>query len=174
MLTDSGERRRAWDRMHNEVDRMGRLVDELLTLARLDQRPELRLRNVDLSRPVRDAAADLRAQQPARPVTVRADGALLVRADESGLRQLLGNLVSNVRTHTPANGPVRLGAERTAEAVRLYVADEGPGLSREDATRIFDRFFRAGVGRRRRPGHGHRAGGGGGARGRGLGEYGPG
>ncbi|WP_443078185.1 ATP-binding protein [Streptomyces sp. SP17KL33] len=146
MLTDPAERRRAWDRMHNEVDRMGRLVDELLTLARLDQRPELCLGNVDLTRLVRDAAADLRAQQPDRPVTVRADGALLVRADESGLRQLLGNLVSNVRTHTPADVPVRLGVERTADVVRLYVADEGPGLSREDACRIFDRFFRAGGG----------------------------
>ncbi len=144
MLTDPDERRRAWDRMNNEVDRMGRLVDELLTLARLDQRPELRLRNVDVARLVRDAAADLRAQQPDRPVTVHADGTLLVRADESGLRQLLGNLVSNVRTHTPADVPVRLGVECAAAAVRLYVADEGPGLSQEDAARIFDRFFRAG------------------------------
>lgn len=146
MLTDPGERRRAWDRMNDEVDRMGRLVDELLTLARLDQRPELRLRNVDLTRLVRDAAADLRAQQPDRPVTVRADGVLLVRADESRLRQLLGNLVNNVRTHTPADVPVRLGVERSAGTVRLYVADEGPGLAEEDAARIFDRFFRAGGG----------------------------
>lgn len=146
MLTGPGERRRAWDRMSDEVDRMGRLVDELLTLARLDQRPELRLRNVDLTRLVRDAAADLRAQQPDRPVTVRADGVLLVRADESRLRQLLGNLVSNVRTHTPADVPVRLGVKRSAGTVRLYVADEGPGLAEEDAARIFDRFFRAGGG----------------------------
>lgn len=146
MLTDPDERRRAWDRMNNEVDRMGHLVDELLTLARLDQRPELRLRNIDLTRLVRDAAADLRAQQPDRPVTVGAEGTLLVRADESGLRQVLGNLVSNVRTHTPADVPVRLGVERVAGVVRLYVADEGPGLAEEDATRIFDRFFRAGGG----------------------------
>ncbi|MDX2913622.1 HAMP domain-containing sensor histidine kinase [Streptomyces griseiscabiei] len=146
MLTDPGERRRAWDRMNNEVDRMGHLVDELLTLARLDQRPELRLRNVDLTRLARDAAADLRAQQPERPVTVHADGTLLVRADESGLRQVLGNLVSNVRTHTPADVPVRIGVEREDGVVRLYVSDGGPGLCEEDAARVFDRFFRAGGG----------------------------
>ncbi|MEU8980081.1 HAMP domain-containing sensor histidine kinase [Streptomyces sp. NPDC048309] len=146
MLTDPVERRRAWDRMNAEADRMGRLVDELLTLARLDQRPELRFRNVDLSRLVRDAAEDLRAQQPGRPVTVGADGTLLVRADESGLRQVLGNLVGNVRTHTSAEVPVRLGLEREDGVVRLCVADQGPGLPEEDAARIFDRFFRAGGG----------------------------
>ncbi|KUO11984.1 sensor histidine kinase [Streptomyces sp. DSM 15324] len=146
MLREPEERRRAWDRMNGEVDRMGRLVDELLMLARLDQRPELRLRNVDVSRLVRDAAEDLRAQQPDRPVTVHADGALLVRADESGLRQVLGNLVANVRTHTPAEVPVRLGVERTDGIVRLSVRDEGPGLAAEDAARVFDRFFRAGGG----------------------------
>ncbi|MER6531585.1 HAMP domain-containing sensor histidine kinase [Streptomyces sp. NPDC001508] len=146
MLREPEERKRAWDRMNGEVDRMGRLVDELLTLARLDQRPELRLRNVDVSRLVRDAAQDLRAQQPDRPVTVTADGSVLVCADESGLRQVLGNLVANVRTHTPADVPVRLGVERADGLVRLCVADEGPGLAEEDATRVFDRFFRAGGG----------------------------
>ncbi|MFJ9892308.1 sensor histidine kinase [Streptomyces sp. NPDC091280] len=146
MLTEPDERRRAWDRMNAEADRMGRLVDELLTLARLDQRPELRIRNVDVSRLVRDAAEDLRVQQPERPVTVGADGSLLVRADESGLRQILGNLVTNVRTHTPADVPVRLGVEREDGIVRLCVADEGPGLEEDDAARMFDRFFRAGGG----------------------------
>ncbi|MET9383813.1 HAMP domain-containing sensor histidine kinase [Streptomyces sp. NPDC002928] len=146
MLREPAERKRAWDRMMAEADRMGHLVDELLTLARLDQQPELRLRNVDVSCLVRDAAEDLRAQQPGRPVTVGADGALLVHADESGLRQVLGNLVANVRTHTPADVPVRLGVERDDGVVRLCVADEGPGLTAEDAARIFDRFFRAGGG----------------------------
>ncbi|MFF3871877.1 sensor histidine kinase [Streptomyces sp. NPDC001978] len=146
MLREPVERKRAWDRMNGEVDRMGRLVDELLLLARLDQQPELRFRNVDVSRLVRDAADDLRVQQPDRPVTVTADGSLLVRADESGLRQVLGNLLANVRTHTPADVPVRLGVERADGVVRLCVADEGPGMAEDDAARIFDRFFRAGGG----------------------------
>ncbi|MFG2964198.1 ATP-binding protein [Streptomyces sp. NPDC048288] len=144
MLREPGERRRAWDRMHGEVDRMGRLVDELLLLARLDQRPEIRFQNVDVSRLVRDAAEDLRAQQPGRPVVVAAEGAVLVRADESGLRQVLGNLLANVRTHTPAEAGVTLGVERSDGVVRVCVADEGPGLAEEDAARIFDRFFRVG------------------------------
>ncbi|MFV8184086.1 ATP-binding protein [Streptomyces sp. AF1B] len=146
MLSDPDERKRAWERVLAETDRMGRLVDELLTLARLDQQPELRFRNVDLSRLVRDAAEDLRVQQPERPITVDADGTLLVRADESGLRKVLGNLLGNVRTHTPADVPVRLELTREDGHVRLCVADRGPGLSDEDAARVFDRFFRAGGG----------------------------
>ncbi|MEU9736271.1 HAMP domain-containing sensor histidine kinase [Streptomyces sp. NPDC048002] len=146
MLNDPDQRKRAWERVMAEADRMGRLVDELLCLARLDQQPELRFRNVDVSRLVRDAAEDLRVQQPDRPLTVAAEGALLVRADESGLRQVLGNLLTNVRVHTPAGAPVRIGVDRDDGVVRLCVADEGPGLDREDALRIFDRFFRAGGG----------------------------
>ncbi|GGR98557.1 two-component sensor histidine kinase [Streptomyces humidus] len=138
--------RRAWDRMNGEVDRMGRLVDELLTLARLDQQPELRLRNVDVCRLARDAAQDLRAQQPGRPVAVEADGAVLVWADESGLRQVLGNLMANVRTHTADDVPVRVGVRRVDGVVRLSVEDKGPGLGPQDAARVFDRFFRAGGG----------------------------
>ncbi|MBC2901407.1 sensor histidine kinase [Streptomyces cupreus] len=146
MLNDPDQRKRAWERVLAEADRMGRLVDELLCLARLDQQPELRFRNVDISRLVRDAAEDLRIQQPERPVTVTADGALLVRADESGLRQVLGNLVGNARTHTPVDAPVHLGVEREDGVVRVCVRDKGPGLAQEDAIRIFDRFFRAGGG----------------------------
>ncbi|MFD3624092.1 ATP-binding protein [Streptomyces sp. NPDC058698] len=147
MLREPTERKRAWDRMMAESDRMGRLVDELLVLARLDQRPELRLRNVDVCRLVREAAEDLRMQQPERPVTVDADGSVLVHADESGLRQVIGNLLGNVRTHTPADVPVRVVVVRADDgAVRLSVADDGPGLAAEDAARVFDRFFRAGGG----------------------------
>ncbi|CCK27936.1 phosphate regulon sensor kinase PhoR [Streptomyces davaonensis JCM 4913] len=146
MLNDPDQRKRAWERVMTEADRMGRLVDELLCLARLDQQPELRFRNVDVSRLVRDAAEDLRVQQPDRPVTVTAEGAVLLRADESGLRQVLGNLVTNVRTHTPADAPVHLEVRRQDGVVRLCVADEGPGLAEEDAARVFDRFFRAGGG----------------------------
>lgn len=113
MLSTEAEHARALARMTDEADRMARLVDELLTLARLDQRPVLRLRPVDLSRLVRDATDDLRAQQPDRPLDVSAAGAVLVQADESGLRQVIGNLLTNVRVHTPADAPVRVELGRS-------------------------------------------------------------
>ncbi|QIB43975.1 HAMP domain-containing histidine kinase [Streptomyces aureoverticillatus] len=146
MLREQEDRTRAWGRVHAETDRMNHLVEELLTLARLDQQPELRFRSVDLSRVVRNAADDLRAQEPDRPLTVRADGAILVQADEQALCKVLANLLANVRTHTPADAPVRLGLDRCEGVVHLTVADEGPGMDTEDAARVFDRFFRAGRG----------------------------
>ncbi len=127
MLREPGERRRAWDRMNARPTAWGASWDELLILARLDQSPELRFKNVDLSRLVRDAAEDLRAQQPGRPVTVGADGTLLVHADESGLRQVLGTCGQRTHPHAPADVPVRLGLEREDGTVRLCVADQGPG-----------------------------------------------
>ncbi|MFI1398949.1 sensor histidine kinase [Streptomyces sp. NPDC020681] len=153
MLREPADRTRALARMTAEADRMGRLVEELLTLAKLDQQPQLRLCGVDLSRLVRDAADDLGAQQPGRPVTVSAEGSMVVQGDESGLRQVVGNLLANVRAHTPADAPVRVELTRERGegngggpgAVRLRVADEGPGMTAEHADRIFDRFFRAAV-----------------------------
>ncbi|MFF0446980.1 sensor histidine kinase [Streptomyces sp. NPDC004609] len=147
MLRRPADRARALARMNTEADRMGRLVEELLTLARLDRQPEVRMGSVDVSRLVRDAAHDLVSQQPDRPVTVRAEGAATVRGDESGLGKVVGNLLSNVRVHTPAGAPVLVEVVREPDAtVRLLVSDQGPGMAPEDADRIFDRFFRAGSG----------------------------
>ena len=153
-MLDADEQDRALTRVSAEALRMSRLVDELLALARLDDRPTLSFRPVDLGGLVRDAAADLAAQQPGRPVTVivpdtdtKGAGRCPLPAalgDEAGLRQVVGNLLSNVRVHTPADSPltVEVGPHGTA-GVRLRVSDSGPGLSAQDADRVFDRFFRA-------------------------------
>ncbi|QDY81196.1 HAMP domain-containing histidine kinase [Streptomyces qinzhouensis] len=153
MLEAPGDRTRALSRMHTEADRMAKLVEELLMLARLDQRPELRFGPVDLGQLARDAAGDLSAQQPLRPVTTTVEpvggggGGAVVLGDELSLRQLVGNLLANVRVHTPGDAAVRVAAGPGPDGtVRLLVADEGPGLAPEDAERIFDRFFRAGTG----------------------------
>ncbi|MEU8133551.1 sensor histidine kinase [Streptodolium elevatio] len=147
MLADEEERTRALTRMSAETERMARLVDELLALARLDQRPQLRPRPVDLVCVVREAADDLRAQQSERCVRVDAPDACAVLADESLVRQIVGNLLTNVRVHTPVSADVRLSVATvtTARGERaiLRVRDEGPGMRAEDAERIFDRFFRA-------------------------------
>ncbi|MEU5398769.1 HAMP domain-containing sensor histidine kinase [Streptomyces sp. NPDC005963] len=149
MLSGPVERARALARMNAEADRMGRLVEELLTLARLDRQTPLRMAAVDLGQLVRDGADDLRAQQPDRPVDLRTGGRTAVQGDESALRQIVGNLLGNVRAHTPETARVRVELAREDAGddrpgwVRLTVADEGPGMAARDADRIFDRFFRA-------------------------------
>lgn len=149
-MLDPDEQDRALGRVSAEALRMSRLVDELLALARLDDRPALSHCAVDLARLVRDAAADLAAQQPGRPLTVLVqdrdqEGRPLPEAlgDEAGLRQVVGNLLSNVRVHTPADSPVSVEVAARGEKLLLRVTDSGPGLDPKDAARVFDRFFRA-------------------------------
>ncbi|MFF7197964.1 ATP-binding protein [Streptomyces sp. NPDC008079] len=155
-MLDADEKERALSRVSSEALRMSRLVDELLALARLDDRPALPHGAVDLSRLVRDAAADLAAQQPERPLTLmvpdcRGDGGPLpeVLGDEAALRQVVGNLLSNVRVHTPARSPASVEVAARGEKLLLRITDSGPGMSERDAARVFDRFFRADAGRAR-------------------------
>jgi two-component system OmpR family sensor kinase len=125
---------------------MARLVDQLLALARLDQQPELRLAPVDLAGLARDAASDLQAVEPERPVqTEIPDHPVLIRGDDAQLRQVVGNLLANVRAHTPGDAAVTVAVSAPG---RLRIADKGPGLGTDDADRAFDRFFRAGAGHR--------------------------
>jgi two-component system OmpR family sensor kinase len=129
-------------RIEQEGKRMGELVEELLLLARLDQGVPLEFQPVDVSEVV-DAAVDAaRAADPKRPIDVDSQSPLVVLGTESRLRQVVDNLLTNARVHTPAGTPihVRLAAE-DAEVV-LEVADAGPGVPAEEADRIFERFYR--------------------------------
>jgi two-component system OmpR family sensor kinase len=129
-------------RIEQEGERMGELVEELLLLARLDQGLPLEREPVDLA-PVVEAAIDsARAADPERPIEVDSRSALVVLGSESRLRQVVDNLLTNARVHTPAKTPihVRLGVED--EQVVLEVADAGPGVPAEEADRIFERFYR--------------------------------
>jgi two-component system OmpR family sensor kinase len=143
-MLDADEKERALGRVSAEALRMSRLVDELLALARLDDRPALRFGPVDLAGLVRETAADLAVQQPERPITLRLCEDAAALGDEAGLRQVVGNLLGNVRVHTPADAPVTVEvAAHGSDEVRLSVSDGGPGLAADDAERVFDRFFRA-------------------------------
>jgi two-component system OmpR family sensor kinase len=146
-MLDAGDKDRALHRVSKEAARMSRLVDELLALARLEERRQVDFQPVDLAALARDAAADLAAQQPGRPQALRLPddpAAAHVFGDEAQLRQVIGNLLSNVRVHTPHDTPVEIEVAAAPEGeVSLLVSDSGPGLTAEDAARAFDRFFRA-------------------------------
>ena len=97
-------------RVEAEATRMGLLVEDLLTLARLDQQRPLNIAPVDLLTLAADAVQDARIVSPDRPIDliVAPGTAFLVEGDEPRLRQVLGNLVNNAITHTPAGTPVRV------------------------------------------------------------------
>src|SRR5580693_5712283 len=133
----------AMRRIEQEADRMSTLVAELLELARLDRTSSLDLTETDLAGVVRDAVADAAAVEPARPVRAEAPPRLVAVVDEPRIRQVLANLLGNVRAHTPSTTPVAVRLGVITGGVLIEVADAGPGMPAEDAARAFDRFHRA-------------------------------
>jgi two-component system, OmpR family, sensor kinase len=133
----------AMNRIATESRRMTDLVEDLLLLARLDQGRPLDRRRVPFSELVADAVADARAIEPERPIDARVAGDVIVLGDADRLRQVLGNLLANVRVHTPAGTPVDVSLSTRDGHCALAIADRGPGIPATDAGHIFDRFYRA-------------------------------
>jgi signal transduction histidine kinase len=133
----------AMRRIEQEARRMSTLVAELLELARLDRTSSLDLTETDLAAVVRDAVADAVAVQPQRPVRAEAPPRLVAVVDEPRVRQVIANLLGNVRAHTPASTPVAVRLGPITGGILIEVADAGPGMSANDAIRAFDRFHRA-------------------------------
>lgn len=128
---------------------MGVLVDDMLLLARLDEQRPLDSHTVDLLAIAADALHDARLIAPERAInlTVGTPEAPLVTGDEVGLRQVVGNLMSNAMTHTPDGTPIEITIrsttlDTTGPAVALEVADCGPGLTDEQREHVFERFYR--------------------------------
>jgi len=104
---------------------------------------------VALSGLVDDAVRDIRAVEPSRPLTANLAPDLTVTGDEDRLRQLVGNLLANVRMHTPSDSPVEVSLATADGSVVLTVADHGPGIDPDHVDHVFDRFYRADAGRTR-------------------------
>ncbi len=161
-LGEEGATDRAMARIGAEALRLTRLVEDLLLLARLDQRHAPEVEPVDLDLLLREVAEDARAAAPDRPVAVDAAAGLVVPGDPGQLRQVFTNLLANARVHTPPGTPITVTAgpsapadpaaaavAETATGVMVTVADQGPGLDAEAATQVFERFWRGDAGRSR-------------------------
>jgi signal transduction histidine kinase len=136
----------AMRRIEQESQRMSSLVAELLELARLDRDSSLDRTDTDLAEVVRDAVADARAVEPDRPVASQVPEQLVVQADEPRIRQVVANLLSNVRAHTPPRTPATVRLSNAFDGALIEVSDAGPGMNPDDAVRAFDRFHRGSAG----------------------------
>ncbi len=125
-----------------EAGRMGRLVDDLLLLARFDAGRPLDRRPVDLASIAAEAVQQARIVAPGRPITLEAAEPVIVDADAERLRQIIDNLIGNAVQHTPPGSPVTVTVTSEPGSGRLTVADRGPGLTPEQASRVFERFYR--------------------------------
>lgn len=141
-IADDTERTRAVDRIEREGERMTALVDDLLVLARLDEERPLVLTDVDVTALAFDAVDDAHAVQRDRAFTVVAPDVVRVTADETGLRQVLTNLVANAVRHTPAGTRIEVRVSATPEhGARIDVIDDGPGIAPDDREHVFERFW---------------------------------
>ncbi|HEX6489092.1 MAG TPA: HAMP domain-containing sensor histidine kinase [Candidatus Dormibacteraeota bacterium] len=143
---DAGVARR---RIEEETVRMTGLVDDMLLLARLDQGRPLESQRVDLARLAADACEDARAVAPSRLITLEAPPELWLRGDEARLRQATGNLVRNALVHTPPGEPIEVSVRGEDGQAILDVIDHGRGLGSDEKRRIFEPFYRGGIGRSR-------------------------
>jgi two-component system OmpR family sensor kinase len=152
MADDPEELARAMGRIEDESERMGELVDDLLTLARLDHVREPVREPVDLADLMRELGADARTSAPERSIEVRVSGDLTVIGDAGQLRRAFGNLLSNAIRHTPDGTPIEVSGEERGGRVHLTVRDHGPGLPPGTEETVFERFWRGGDARGRADG----------------------
>jgi len=150
--TDLGEEERAEELaiVCDEVGRMRRLVDDMLSLARVEAEAARPFQLLEVRTLLEEAAGRSRVLGSQR-FSVQAPEGLWVYGEPDQLMQALLNLLSNAVSNTPPDSGIRLTAAGDKETVRICAEDEGPGLRPEDIDRIFDRFFR-GTGSRGRGG----------------------
>jgi two-component system, OmpR family, sensor kinase len=129
-------------RIESEATRMGTLIDDMLLLARLDEKRPLDRKTVDLTEIALDAAQDAHARDPDQPITVHHNGPLIVIGDDQRLQQVAANLLANAQTHTPPGTPVEVVLSARDDQAILTVTDHGPGIDPEDAPHVFERFYR--------------------------------
>ena len=152
-LRGEGEIGEAMSRTESEAIRMGRLVDDLLLLARLDLGRALDRQPVDLSQLALDAASDASVRDPDREITgPGSTEPVVVLGDVDRLRQVVSNLVANALVHTPAGTPVAVDVRAEGQRGILRVVDRGAGMPPEVEQRAFERFFRADPARSRQRG----------------------
>ena len=136
-----------------QVTRMRRLVEDLLDVSRIDRRGLVSIEPapLDLAVEIREAATRTEREHPERRIGVEAPEALPITADRDRIGQVLTNLLDNALKYSPGGGPVTVRAESRGNGVQVTIADEGIGLTPEQAGRIFERFYQAddGAGSRR-------------------------
>jgi two-component system OmpR family sensor kinase len=132
---------RSMSGISRESERMSVLVEDLLLLTRLDEGRPLEREPVDLAEIAREAVDAARVLDADRPIEASLESAVVV-GDRDRLRQVVDNLLSNVRSHTPPGTEVEVGVHSIDGRAVLRVSDTGPGLTEEEATQVFQRFYR--------------------------------
>jgi two-component system OmpR family sensor kinase len=135
--------------IRSEAARMQQLVEDLLTLAHLDEGRPLEQAPVELVSLAAEAIEAAVTVGPAWPVRLEATEPTEVIADRARLRQVFDNLLANVRAHTPTGTTTTVSIGRDSGQAVCRVEDDGPGIPAEQLEHVFERFYRADVSRAR-------------------------
>jgi len=144
--------RRMLDTMSREIDRLGRLVADLLTLSRMDAEQPLHPAPVDLGQLIEEVAAQTRLLANGQQIVTRIEQPATVIADPDRLQQVLLNLTANAVRFTPPDGRIELRLRVKGARAILEVADTGSGIAPELLPRVMDRFVRGDASRARATG----------------------
>jgi two-component system OmpR family sensor kinase len=148
--TQSGDdMERVMSGIERESARMARLVEDLLVLARFDEQRTLEPELVELVGVVTEAVDTALIVGPQWPISFKVIDAVEVMGDPVALRQVVDNVLKNVRAHTPPGTPSTVRVSRSDNEAVIEVEDHGPGLTALDSQFVFERFFRADASRSR-------------------------
>ncbi len=140
---------RVFTGIRTETARMERLVNDLLTLARFDEGLPLQIVPTELVGLAAEAVHTAGTVGPQWPVEFTASHPVEVMGDPVRLRQVIDNLLANVRAHTPPGTASSVRVDQEGETAEIVVRDAGPGMPTEEAARVFERFYRADASRAR-------------------------
>jgi two-component system, OmpR family, phosphate regulon sensor histidine kinase PhoR len=140
--------------IRQEAESMRGLIDDVLTLSRLDERVDAPAMPVDLAAVTKRVCARLGVAANERSVVIQqeSDPQVVIQGDESLAEQMIYNLVSNAIKYNKEGGLVRVSVKRNEEAVVINVDDEGPGIPPDLRERVFERFYRVETSRSRETG----------------------
>ncbi len=130
--------------MLRQVKRLGRLVEQLLDLSRLEAGSiPLHREPFAVVELLEDVTREALVHTPQVPVVVDADSSLLVDGDRERVHQVIANLVENAARYSPPGAKIEIVARQRGAAVSIEVLDEGPGIPDDETERVFERFYRA-------------------------------
>lgn len=128
--------------IQDEAGQMGRLIEDLLLLAGFDSGRPLDRRPIDLASIAAEAVQRARIMHPGRAITLHAAEPVIIHADDERVRQVIDNLLGNAVQHTSQGSPVTVSVISVPGSGQLTVTDCGPGMTPEQASRVFERFYR--------------------------------
>ncbi|MDO4483887.1 MAG: ATP-binding protein [Clostridia bacterium] len=141
--------------MNHEIDRLTRIITDLLTLTKTDDHQlTLNLKETDLSALTRETVRMLQpmAEQRGQTMTVKAEDTIVSLCDPERIRQVFNNLTDNAVKYTPDGGHITVSLRKSGRNILWQVEDDGPGIPEKDRSRVFERFYRVDKARSRNTG----------------------